>query len=330
MATTTNKDVGKVTQTTDELRQEITHNRQFSIPIYLDQRIVFDLLAIAEGGFSEMQRIHTTEANTEATKNDVSGQLGLGLSNAFMLLRTNAKVSSSTNAELRDKTETSEDRVFTPNSLFSRLRDILTERSLLRDLSASQENLRPGQFVEFEAVVRQNPLIGYIEGFIRLMNLTTTFATPTTPPQQAQNGGRRKNNNQAGGQTKPKVSEEVEIATKILQVLKEGKTVDYIAEIIPENLQAVIPTSLDYFVDQDPGAVADTQLTVLGKIVRSIPEGESTSISLLRGTSLGLASEEQADKLFGNLVSVPELNLPEVKVRIEPPVIQIIPIAIYA
>ena len=47
-----------------------------SIPIYLNQQIVFDLLAIFEDGFSALHAIKTSSLDAENQKNNVGGSIG--------------------------------------------------------------------------------------------------------------------------------------------------------------------------------------------------------------------------------------------------------------
>lgn len=42
--------------------------KELCIPIYLNQKIVFDLLAVQEDGFSQLSTLHTSNSNSENTK----------------------------------------------------------------------------------------------------------------------------------------------------------------------------------------------------------------------------------------------------------------------
>lgn len=83
---------------------------RFSIPIYLNQRIVFDLLAINEMGFSKLRTVKTAESDVNADKGDVSGELGT--SNVFAFLGISMKASKSQSKSKATQTEISEERVF--------------------------------------------------------------------------------------------------------------------------------------------------------------------------------------------------------------------------
>jgi hypothetical protein len=144
-------------------------SRQLSIPIYLNQRIVFDLLAIAQNGFSEFRTIRTSDSDAQHVQNAAEGQIGV--SNVFAFLGLRLKGSRARENSTERQQEVTEERVFTPTSLFSALRDVLLENDLIHDLDNDCDNeyLSPGRFVEFSAILRKNPFVEAIEGMIQLL-----------------------------------------------------------------------------------------------------------------------------------------------------------------
>jgi hypothetical protein len=56
----------------------------FCVPIYLNQKIVFDVLAMLEDGFSQLSTVTTSASESEATKSGYSGSVGA--SNVFAFL----------------------------------------------------------------------------------------------------------------------------------------------------------------------------------------------------------------------------------------------------
>lgn len=133
--------------------------RKLAIPIYLNQRTVFDLLAIVEDGFSELQSIKTSEKNEKGTNTDVSAEVGT--KNVFAFLNLGLKSGINKNDSIRSEKEIQQERVFTPASLFSKLRDSLIERKVLNmlDHKFDESYLTPGSFVEFSGVLRKNPMV---------------------------------------------------------------------------------------------------------------------------------------------------------------------------
>ncbi|WP_353853082.1 hypothetical protein [Dehalobacter restrictus] len=164
--------------------------RRLAIPIYLNQRIVFDLLAIVEGGFSQLQTIKKAESDEKGSNSEISGEVGTKNVFAFLNLGLKAGLNQKDTQSMQKHVQ--EDRVFTPASLFSRLRDNLIERKLLVSLdnAFSMEALLPGAFIEFSGILRKNPMVANMEGLIQMMEAALLFTV-------------------APGKQKPKAEQEV-------------------------------------------------------------------------------------------------------------------------
>ena len=302
--------------------------RKLCIPIYLNQKIVFDLLSIVEGGFSQFKKIKTSEADNEIRK--VDGAADIGVSNVFAFLSVNLRGGKSKETSLGKQTETEEERVFTPTSLFSKLRDVLLERKLIIDLQKDQINdLQPGSFIEFNGVLRKNPLIESMESFIQLMETVVLF-TGENISVPNQTGPKNAND----FKSKPKKGEDPLIQTmkRFLAMLTETKNIDLVAYIKGAFIgQAVIPVELNYFADHSLGGIIDGQFTVLGKTVRYIKEDSDEKINLLRETPLAKIPDENLSKFIDGFNSLQQQGFKTSKLitGIEGPAIQVVPIAIF-
>lgn len=86
--------------------------RDFPIPIYLNQRLVFDLLAIIEDGFAGLRRVRTSSLDEQVDSTEARASLGTGNPFAFVgvQLGTDAKRGTKYNEEV------TADRVHTPTS----------------------------------------------------------------------------------------------------------------------------------------------------------------------------------------------------------------------
>lgn len=62
-----------------------SHLAPLIVPVYLNQRIVFDLLAMMEDGLSQVTRVTTTEAERDATARGIDSTFGLGQAFAGLL-----------------------------------------------------------------------------------------------------------------------------------------------------------------------------------------------------------------------------------------------------
>lgn len=300
-------------------------SRRLSIPIYLNQRIVFDLLAIVEGGFSQLQTIKTAETGERGTKSDVSGEVGAKNIFAFLNLGIKGGVCKQDSSSTQKQIE--EERVFTPASLFSRLRDNLIDRKLLISLDNEMvdKELQAGTFVEFSGILRKNPLIASMEGAIQVMEVATLFAAFAKEADKSK-------------PKEPQVKEILAQMRKFLQILTQSGSLDLVAEVITEPMvnpvKAVIPVQQQYFSNERPADIIDGQFVVLGKVARFVGSDSKEAISLLRGTPMAYLPGENLTKVMEGFSSLPQKQTGELSTQmatqIPGPALLVIPIAIYA
>ena len=306
------------------------------VPIYLNQQAVFDLLAVLEDGFYQISSITTAEGESQNRKTAVGGSIGA--SNVFALLGITFKGEHAREKGSQEQTEVARDRVHTPTSLFSRLRMALNERSLLtRPQSLGEiEGSTSGQFVEFRAVLRKNPLEETLEGLLKVLRLVELFSEESS--HATTQGGRKKGRRGKGGGQGVQLQSEEEQAAQLMQGILDEITQAGSLEIVGEMLDvpgatAVLSTKPEFFSDRDASEIIDGEFRVLGKVIRAVPTDSDDSINLLRKTSFGLFDErifegfsdgfEEGREEFG-------LRLPEFVTVVEGPALQVFPIAIFA
>ena len=91
------------------------------IPVYLNQRMVFDLVAMLQGGISTVTRV--SETNQERLSTENSLQATFGLADAFAsLLKINLSAGQNQLSGDESAKSSEEERVHTPSSLFFVLR----------------------------------------------------------------------------------------------------------------------------------------------------------------------------------------------------------------
>lgn len=280
---------------------------KLTIPIYLNTKIVFDMLATIEDGFSEVKIVQTSR-----NKNcDEDAEANIGTNNLFAFLnigvRGNHK-SSSSNAEF-----VAQERTHTPVSLFQKLKGQLEEAQLInRDI----ETIHIGDFFEVHGTLKTNPVIDMLSALKEFMALANLFTDKKTK------------NNQSN---KEKLMTDSRFNTQIdglINNLQAGGKKDIICE--GDGISVVLPTDENYFLNNNMSEVTDGNYKILGKAVQVYKdEGE---ISLLRNT---VFSKLQLDKMreFQDLFNDPSLSrfVDEggIKTVISAPVILLIPIAIY-
>lgn len=288
------------------------------VPVYLNQKLVFDLVAMLRGGISTVTAVTSSTTRQENEQRSVSA--GFGLSEALStLLSINLSAGKSKGEASGGGSTSSEERVHTPASLFYELKNMLTEKDYLT-LVDSSNSPNSGDFVEFSAALRRNPIVETLDSLAEMLRLAVVF---TEQPQQNKKGGGKKN-----------ASEEEQIREQIISLsdaLKAGSTIDLTASIAGSRFHSVVTVETTFLNDPLMSDLVDGQFKILGKVIRSV-ESESESISLLRKTALEKMPKETLEGVFSalsNLKSEDGFSVPEMLWEVPGPAIQVLPIAIY-
>lgn len=293
------------------------------ITVYLNQKIVFDMLATLEDGFSQLAEITNSENDENSKETNIGGSVGV--SNVFTFLGINFNGGRKANSLAKKAKTRTESKVHTPSSLFVKLYEKLEDLNKINRIS-SFENLKKintGDFVEFKGTLIKNPLISTIESFSKMMELVHAF-TDTSKSK----GGHKSNqgNNKSEFQ---KIKSQMDFFTKALTV---DNTFDIICNV-DNNLTSVINVYEDYFFNNNLNEIIDGEYTVIGKVVKISLSENNDSINLLRNTGLNLAKKELMDQMLQGLNSVEIASsgivVPHISTIIEDNAMLVIPICIY-
>lgn len=285
------------------------------VPVYINQKLVFDLVAMMQGGIATVTKV--TETSSNAVDSNTSASGSFGLSEAFsLLLKINLSGELSDSQKKERATNTTEERIHTPASLFFELRSRLIEKDLIKP--EAEELPNPGDFIEFKASLNRNPVIVGMDAFTSLLDLSELFK------DEPQNKGKK------GSKNRPS---EVQVLSQrlstISESLKEGGSRDLVAKLESSNCNVVLTVEEQFLNDITMSDIADGTFSVLGKVVRSFSD-ESESINLLRKTSLAHAPDVMKELLkFFDGLDQNTFAMPEMEPQIKGPAIQVIPIAIY-
>jgi len=295
------------------------------VPLYLNQQIVFDLLAVLEDGFSQLSTIKSSTTETESQKSGVGASIGV--SNIFALLGVSFKGERNKEKGSQEQTDVSQQKIHTPTSLFAKLRLILNDEKLLQIIKTQEEipKLTGGQFIEFRASLKKNPLVGAIEGFKQLMDMAISFVNKGGQTSQGGKPGR-------GGRSQDSNKLIMQQLDGMLAALTQSKSLELIADMLDiSGVKVVLSTKLSYFSDQNALEIIDGDFHVLGKIIRVVPLDSEDSINLLRKTSFGMFKRQILEQLKNTFVGAGEhgLKFPELVTEIPGPALQVIPIAIF-
>ena len=300
------------------------------IALYLNQRVTFDLLAVLEDGLAQMATLQTSSSTAETTGLEAGAQLGMGNPFAFLGLSLGGKGKRDATSK-SDEVKT-EQLFHTPTSLFARLRQQLIEQGLVKALEAKSVDFGevvPGQFVEFEAVLRRSPVVSVLESLIGLAPIIEAVdASPA--PSGAGSANRRRGGRGQKAQAKQK--------SQPVEGLREVKLMrDAVAATGSEDLVAecgahrfVLTAEKSYFVDSTMNDVIDGTFRIFGKVTRVVPEEASEGISLLRRSALGNFGDvvKELQPAFAGLREAGFTG--ESETEIPAPTLQLIPIGIFA
>lgn len=313
--------------TPSESPQQAEPPDRYPLPLYLNQKYVFDVLSMMEGGFTQLETVTERDAGTAERSHEVKG--GVGFSNVFGLLNVSLGGGRAQKSGSEQSREVAAERVHTPNSLFARMRERLYEEGLVGTILDA--NAPPGRFVELTLRLEKNPLLEGLESLESVMKLALVFDDSQS---QAQPSGRH-SRSQGGGGGRRKTENEMmaEQMSEMMGQLKTGETLDLLATTpgAPDSPRVVLTLDTAYATDPSLSDLIDGEYRVLGKVTRAIPDSGAETINLLRKTSLGRLQGSVLDELT-NVFRDDEspFDLPQMETEVAGPAVQILPIAIFA
>ncbi|WP_413665449.1 hypothetical protein ACG1BZ_09750 [Microbulbifer sp. CNSA002] len=288
------------------------------VPVYLNQKLVFDLLAMLQGGISTVTTVTESSSNRNIDGEKVSA--GFGLSEAFStLLKIDLSGSKEKTIGSEGSNTSSQERVHTPASLFFQLRNLLLEKGYLKE--TEEELPKAGEFVEFEGFLKRNPIVETIDSFAEMMDIAEAFEDKPQP--------KKGNRNSSEQSEYKKIRQQM---VRFSGALKAGSTIDLSSTSLKGAYTAVVTVETGFLNDPLMSDLVDGQFKIIGKVVKSVDDS-SDSINLLRKTALSKMPSEvmlQAMTHLSSLGSKQGFDIPELKMEIDGPAIQVLPIAIYA
>ncbi len=152
------------------------------IPVYLNQRIVFDLVAMLQGGIAAVTQVSQIQKTSETSLAEVSGTFGLSKALSSLLkVDFSGKTAGKSGSE--SSSTSSEERIHTPASMFIHLRAMLREQGGLIQESENIEPM-PGNLIEFSSILKRNPLLEAFDWMIGGLDLYKPFADQKSKGRQ--------------------------------------------------------------------------------------------------------------------------------------------------
>ena len=290
---------------------------QLMVPVYINEKIVLDMLAIIEDGFSTVSQVsyneHKENSNVQKLESGVSTSANI----LSKLLKIDLKGEVSHSGNSGENTSVANEKVHTNVSLLSRFRTFLVNEKILKS-GFDTANIKIGDFIEVEGELQKNPLINYLDIFLDLFRMVDIF---TEKPQLG-----------SKTQTKAQKQQENEIVTQIKSFadeLKHSGTIDF---ILSDDVGTVVLSAQEQYLSNDNiSEILGGHFKVLGKVI-AICKDETENVDLLRKTTLSIFPIDQITEIFSGFQNsgIKQFNLPELKTQIPGPAVIVIPVAIYA
>lgn len=289
------------------------------VPVYLNQSVVFDLVAMMQGGLATVTRINSVASDESRDASKLEGRFGLGGALAT-LFKVGFSGEGSSDTRSTSQTNTASERVHTPSSLFYELRRDIRKSNQLKEL-VGDSAVVSGDIVEFKALLRPNPVLQVVMRMAAVMDVMGVFQeSPDHNKMSSKKGHPESANAKTGRQL-----------SQFLEKLKTGGTVDIITEPIVMGARAVITLEEKYLNDPSMADLLDGEFSILGKVIRVI-ERDEDSISLLRKTAFNAMPDRTVDETLEKvaLSAGTALAIPKLEWRISAPALHVLPVAIFA
>lgn len=290
---------------------------QMMIPVYINEKIVFDMLAIMEDGFSTVSQVNYTEQNENTSAQKANA--GVSTNSTFLgkLLKIDIGGELDHTGSKGETSNVSKEKVHTNVSLLSKFRGFLIDNQLLKS-EFDVTKMRIGDFIEVEGELQKNPLIDYMDKFVGIFQMADIFREEAPLGEKSQAKQRHEKNQKTMKQM-----------IRFEEELKHSGTVDFVLQDIEKTV--VLSAQEQYLSNDNISEILGGRFKVLGKVI-AIYEDKTKSIDLLRKTTLSVLPKETLNDMFAGFKdeALKKLNLPTFKTKIEGPAIIVIPIAIYA
>lgn len=290
---------------------------QLMIPVYINEKIVLDMLAIIEDGFSTVSQVSYSDHKENSNAQKIEAEVSTSASILSKLLKIDLKGELSHSGNCGETENTTKEKVHTNVSLLSKFRAFLTDANILKsgfDIS----NMKIGDFIEVEGELQKNTLINCMDIFVDVLRMADIFAEKPQLNAKTQAKAQKQQQDETMKKIKSFASE-----------LKHSGTVDF---ILSDSAGTVVLSAQEQYLSNDNiSEILGGHFKVLGKVI-AICADKTESIDLLRKTTLSILPHDLLADMFLCLQNedMKQYNLPELKTEISGPAVIVIPVAIYA
>ena len=301
------------------MRENVTEREHLVLPVYLNEKVVLDMLAILQDGFSMVSEISTTSQESNDVSGTTKGEMSSGsLLNRVLKIKLGAEVSGEKKQE--EQWVSKEARFHTSASLFSEFRRQLIEHDMLTCMASDSldiHEIQIGDFIEVEGALMKNPLIDILEKFISVYRMSKIFSEPVAVGHKKQ-----------ASQKELAEDAQIQQMRALLEELRGTGTLDLVLK--SDRASLVLSAQEKYLENDNISELIGGNFKILGKVIKICAEKDE-GISLVRKTPLDILDADSLDGLIQAFESndLKQLHLPEVEIQISAPAAIVIPVAIY-
>lgn len=145
------------------------------IPVYINEKIVLDMLAIMEDGFSTVSQVNYTEHKENENTQKGGGSVSTSATIWSKLFKIDFSGELAHTGNKGESENVTKEKVHTNVSLLSKFRSFLMEEKILKtDFDVEKMNI--GDFIEVEGELQKNPLIDCMDKFADVFRMAEIFS----------------------------------------------------------------------------------------------------------------------------------------------------------
>ena len=278
------------------------------LPLYLNQRFIYDILAVKNDGFTEFFEVKDKDQENTEMKGKIDGSFGTN--NKFSLIQANMNTSLNSEVMNNRNNEKSYRKTHTPTSLFMKAYSYLQEEDQIKIINNKEEimNLKCGDFVQIESSVKFTTLIDMLEIMKKGIELTKLFQSfdPSNTDKSLDS------------------LDHMSYGLKNLLKIDEKGTKYGIANL--DGVDVPIKVYKNYFMNGDYSEISHGKFVIIGKVIEKVEENEE--INLIRENSVGVFKQEFYKEIRDSAKTISIIELDKVQDTVKGPTIVIMPLTI--
>jgi hypothetical protein len=313
-------------------------------PLYLDVPMMISFLAALEDGVTYEENVHRRAQGRQIVSGEAQARVSLPSLLSVLPFDLRGRLTGGSATEETEELQLV--KRHTEASLFNKLRDALYRDKIVQELDQSVSNeseIISGMIVEAGGVVVRNPL----EELLTLLERFRPLMPKSAPnPPSSQQPGRRRGQTQSKSQSSQasmaesadssSASTPIDLATTdpfiifdwIREDLETSDLTDIVLETDHEFYPRIILTLLkDFGTGLTVDSLLGAEVGVIGKV--SAVQTSGNAVNLLRRSILGFMPAEQQEKIFSGAGGQLGIASMSKYLEVQPPLIQIMPLAIF-